>query len=117
MCTLTARSIAVLLGVALATSATRAQSQTPNGGNASPLPAVAAASDYRLTPGDKLRVEVYKDAQLSQSLQIRPDGKVTLPLIYALESDGSAGRKMVRGGRPARSRDLTTRLPSKSFPF
>ena len=47
----------------------------------SPLPAVAATSDYRLTPGDKLRVEVYKDAQLSQSLQIRPDGKVTLPLL------------------------------------
>jgi len=39
------------------------------------------ATDYRLTPGDKLRVEVYKDVQLSQSLQIRPDGKVTLPLI------------------------------------
>ena len=34
-----------------------------------------------MTPGDKLRVEVYKDAQLSQSLQIRPDGKVTLPLL------------------------------------
>ncbi len=41
----------------------------------------AASADYRLTPGDKLRVEVYKDAQLSQSLQIRPDGKVTLPLL------------------------------------
>ena len=44
-------------------------------------PAAATAADYRLAPGDKLRVEVYKDAQLSQSLQIRPDGKVTLPLI------------------------------------
>ena len=46
-----------------------------------PLPSVAGGADYRLTPGDKLRVEVYKDAQLSQSLQIRPDGKVTLPLL------------------------------------
>ena len=55
--------------------------QTPNGGGAGPLPSAAAATDYRLTPGDKLRVEVYKDAQLSQSLQIRPDGKVTLPLL------------------------------------
>ena len=43
--------------------------------------AAPTATDYRLAPGDKLRVEVYKDAQLSQSLQIRPDGKVTLPLI------------------------------------
>jgi polysaccharide export outer membrane protein len=47
-----------------------------------PAPASAVTSaDYRLGPGDKLRVEVYKDAQLSQSLQVRPDGKVTLPLI------------------------------------
>jgi polysaccharide biosynthesis/export protein len=37
--------------------------------------------EYRLGPGDKLRVEVYKDAQLSQSLQVRPDGKITLPLV------------------------------------
>ena len=42
-------------------------------------PAVAA-SDYRLGAGDKLRIEVYKDPQLSQSLQIRPDGKITMPL-------------------------------------
>src|SRR5262245_2859088 len=32
--------------------------------------------DYRLTPGDKLRIEVYKDAQLSQSVEVRPDGKI-----------------------------------------
>jgi polysaccharide export outer membrane protein len=46
-----------------------------------PAAAAPIASDYRLAPGDKLRVEVYKDPQLSQSLQIRPDGKITLPLI------------------------------------
>jgi polysaccharide export outer membrane protein len=58
---------------------------TPNGNGATaktaPPPRTAPAADYRLVPGDKLRVEVYKDAQLSQSLQVRPDGKVTLPLI------------------------------------
>ena len=37
--------------------------------------------EYRLGPGDKLRIEVYKDPQLSQSLQVRPDGKITLPLV------------------------------------
>jgi polysaccharide export outer membrane protein len=41
----------------------------------------ARPDDYRLQAGDKLRVEVYKDAQLSQSVQIRPDGKITLPLV------------------------------------
>ena len=38
-------------------------------------------AEYRLMPGDKVRIEVYKDAQLSQSAQIRPDGKITMPLI------------------------------------
>lgn len=42
--------------------------------------ATSTAGDYRLAAGDKLRIEVYKDAQLSQSLQVRPDGKITLPL-------------------------------------
>jgi polysaccharide biosynthesis/export protein len=41
----------------------------------------ALPDDYKLQTGDKLRIEVYKDAQLSQSVQIRPDGKITLPLV------------------------------------
>lgn len=48
----------------------------------------AAPDDYRLGPGDKLRIEVYKDTQLSQSVQIRPDGKITLPLVGDIEATG-----------------------------
>ena len=47
------------------------------------------ADEYRIGPGDKLRVEVYKDAQLSQSVQVRPDGKITLPLIGDLDANGA----------------------------
>ena len=50
--------------------------------------AAAAWNDqeYRLGPGDKLRVEVYGESQLSQSLQVRPDGRITLPLIGDLRA-------------------------------
>ncbi len=77
----TAGLLGIASAVVLLTSALGAQSQTPGTGGTTSLPPVVSASDYRLAPGDKLRVEVYKDAQLSQSLQIRPDGKVTLPLL------------------------------------
>jgi polysaccharide export outer membrane protein len=59
-------------------------------GTAAPAPAAAPVrsgsrpwneQDYRLGPGDKLRVEVYGEPQLSQALQVRPDGKITLTLI------------------------------------
>jgi len=48
----------------------------------------AFSDEYRLGSGDKLRIEVYKDAQLSQSVQVRPDGKITLPLIGDMEATG-----------------------------
>src|SRR5262245_46605434 len=48
----------------------------------------AVNEEYRVGPGDKLRVEVYKDQQLSQSVQVRPDGKITLPLLGDLEATG-----------------------------
>jgi polysaccharide export outer membrane protein len=46
------------------------------------------SSDYRLSIGDKLRIEVYRDDQLSQSVQIRPDGKITLPLLGDVRAAG-----------------------------
>lgn len=54
----------------------------------------AVATDYRLVAGDKLRIEVYKDAQLSQSLQIRPDGKITLPLVGDVAAAGRTSMEL-----------------------
>ena len=50
--------------------------------------AVTVDEEYRLGAGDKLRIEVYKDQQLSQSVQIRPDGKITLPLVGDMKATG-----------------------------
>jgi len=66
--------------------------QPPDSPSTQPqAPRVSSApitADYRLAVGDKLRVEVYKDAQLSQALQIRPDGKITLPLLGDIAAAG-----------------------------
>src|SRR5688500_10330482 len=50
--------------------------------------------EYRLGPGDKLRIEVYKDTQLSQSLQVRPDGKITLPLVGDVAAAGRTSAEL-----------------------
>ena len=102
---LTSISAVLLLGTAAA-----AVAQTPADATARPVgttgapatvgglppaaPAAPAArpaavpADYRLVAGDKLRIEVYKDAQLSQSVQVRPDGKITLPLANDVVAAG-----------------------------
>ena len=61
----------------------------------------AVEGEYRLGPGDKLRIEVYKDTQLSQSVQIRPDGKITLPLVGDIEATGKT---------PLELRDTVTKV-------
>src|SRR6186713_1067748 len=80
---------------ALAGGTAVAQSAVGTSGSA-PVPKLAAvtSADYRLASGDKLRIEVYKDAQLSQSLQIRPDGKVTLPLVGDVTAAGRTSAEL-----------------------
>ncbi|HEX6975680.1 MAG TPA: polysaccharide biosynthesis/export family protein [Vicinamibacterales bacterium] len=67
-------------------------STTPGTGSAAKYPTVAP--DYKLVNGDKLRIEVYKDAQLSQSLQVRPDGKITLPLLGDIPAAGRTSTEL-----------------------
>ena len=76
---------------AVGTSGTSVTPKTPVNTNAA---AAATAADYRLVAGDKLRIEVYKDAQLSQSLQIRPDGKITLPLVGDVPAAGKTSLEL-----------------------
>jgi len=53
--------------------------------------------EYRLGAGDKLRIEVYGQPQLSQSLQVRPDGKITLPLIGDIGANGRTSNELRDG--------------------
>lgn len=100
------RFLSPLTLAVLLSSAAAAQSQTPaalpssppapvgtNGGSASRA-ADDTSADYRLVPGDKLRIEVYKDAQLSQQLQVRPDGKITLPLVGDVPAAGRTSNEL-----------------------
>lgn len=87
-------SFAMLIGI---TAAAQSQSPASSGSPAGPSGGRAAATtaaDYRLVPGDKLRIEVYKDAQLSQTLQIRPDGKITLPLVGDVPAAGRTSTEL-----------------------
>jgi polysaccharide export outer membrane protein len=61
---------------------------------AAPNNETAVRADYRIVPGDKLRIEVYKDTQLSQALQVRPDGKITLPLIGDVVAEGRTATEL-----------------------
>jgi polysaccharide export outer membrane protein len=49
---------------------------------------VQQISEYRLSREDVIEVSVWKEADLSRTMPIRPDGKITLPLIGDVQAEG-----------------------------
>jgi polysaccharide export outer membrane protein len=49
---------------------------------------VQQISEFRLSREDVIEVSVWKEAELSRTVPIRPDGKVTLPLIGEVQAEG-----------------------------
>ena len=43
---------------------------------------------YLIGPEDVLRIEVYRDPDLSRVVNVRPDGKITMPYVGDLQAEG-----------------------------
>ena len=90
-------------GAAAQGARTTAATARPAATAPAPAPAAPASErssqpwtdqDYRLGTGDKLRIEVYGEPQLSQSVQIRPDGKITVPLAGEVVAAGRTSTEL-----------------------
>jgi polysaccharide export outer membrane protein len=82
---------ATLLAAALAVSQTvgHAQSGPSSGYRSGPAAAAAAAPEYRIGPEDVLDIVVWKDIDLtSRGVQVRPDGRISLPLVNDILAAG-----------------------------
>jgi polysaccharide biosynthesis/export protein len=82
-------SLVVVLGVMPAVG--HAQQRTSSATGTSPRlgGAPAAAAEYRIGPEDILDVVVWQDADLSaRGVQVRPDGRISLPVINDLQAAG-----------------------------
>jgi polysaccharide export outer membrane protein len=81
-------SISVLVAWSLGSTASFAQTPSPaapsNGGpNGKVDP-----NEYRIGPEDVLQISVWKNEAISRTVPVRPDGKVTLPLLNDIEAAG-----------------------------
>ncbi|MGH9393868.1 MAG: polysaccharide biosynthesis/export family protein, partial [Terriglobales bacterium] len=62
------------------------QPSTSAGARAGANPAVSA---YVIGPGDVLAIDVWKEPEISQTLPVRPDGAIALPLAGTLRASGA----------------------------
>src|SRR5262245_23202347 len=79
----------VLLSTGLIASA-HAQQQV-----AEPMVARAfGSSEFRLGPDDVIEVSVYQEKELSTTVPVRPDGKISIPLIGEMPASGKTATEL-----------------------
>ncbi len=94
---MSARIIAGLVMAACLTSgmgAAKAQNVAPASQDAVARPAQDAPGTiptdpaYKIGPQDMLRIDVWKEPDISRLVPVRPDGKITLPLLNDIQAAG-----------------------------
>ncbi len=90
-------SLAMLLGVSLLAATLAGQSDMPQNAETAKTRAnvdigtagvAAAGSDYVIGPDDTLQISVWKEPDLSEILPVRPDGKISIPLVNDIRAAG-----------------------------
>ena len=89
------KNIFTLALVLAATTSLAAQQQPANGNGAAKPPAgttvpagVTPPPDYVIGPDDVLTVVFWREKELSSEVAVRPDGKITLPLMNDVQAAG-----------------------------
>jgi polysaccharide export outer membrane protein len=90
-----AMKLAILIGTGLLTSgmlaqtnaAEKAYADKPTASAQVPL-ASSSDSDYVIGADDILRISVWKEPDLSETLPVRPDGKISMPLLNDVPAAG-----------------------------
>jgi polysaccharide export outer membrane protein len=52
--------------------------------------------DYLIGPGDSINIIVWRNPEVSMSVPVRPDGKITTPLVEDLPASGKTSTELAR---------------------
>ena len=84
-----AASLLTVLGSATLVTAQQAAPAatvvSPNAATANPA---NVAPDFIIGPEDLLQISVWKNESLSRQLPVRPDGKISMPLLHDIQASG-----------------------------
>lgn len=87
------KKLALITGVLLALVSTPGWAQKDKKNSTAPMGGTTAAAatagpDYIIGPDDVLHISVWKETDLTNTLPVRPDGKISMPLLDDVQAAG-----------------------------
>ena len=64
-------------------------------------------SEYRIGPQDVVHIDVWKEPDVSRSVPVRPDGKITMPLLNDVQAAGLTAMELAASIRDGLSKFMT----------
>jgi polysaccharide export outer membrane protein len=61
-----------------------------------PVDTQVSDADYLIGPGDSINIIVWRNPEVSMSVPVRPDGKITTPLVEDLPAAGKTSTELAR---------------------
>lgn len=75
-------------------------------GTATDTPSLKEA-EYRIGPQDVVRIDVWKEPDVSRSIPVRPDGKISMPLLNDVQAAGLTSLELASSIRDGLSKFIT----------
>lgn len=91
-----AGALLALVGTLCLTAEAVAQVGAPATQPTPPLAGQADRTDYVLGPGDQLQVFVWRNPDLSATVPVRPDGRISTPLVEDMVAVGKTPSQLAR---------------------
>lgn len=88
--------MSALMALALVLGACAAQQGLPPSTSYSSQTASPETYSYQIGPGDQLQIFVWRNPEVSQNVTVRPDGKITTPLVEDLQASGKTPNQLAR---------------------
>lgn len=71
-------------------------------------PPATSDTEYKIGPQDILRIDVWKEPEITRTIPVRPDGKISLPLLNDVQAAGLTAMQLAGVIRDALTKYITT---------
>ncbi|HXM94121.1 MAG TPA: polysaccharide biosynthesis/export family protein [Candidatus Dormibacteraeota bacterium] len=73
---------------AQASAATPGQKTEPKANTSNPATPATTDTEYKIGPQDVVQIDVWKEPEITRTIPVRPDGKISLPLLNDVQAAG-----------------------------